>query len=157
MDKMELIGLNTCDILIELKPPKLDMLGISIKNELIIFREESYSRVKNKYLKDQLEAPASALVWAVDTIENGFGKKPNEGGLPRNVLHAETTIESEKLYLRRTMNCGAPNQQGYTLKNFSRFSYIDSDDYQEIQLPDYLLFDEGLLDKLKHLATTSKP
>jgi len=152
MKSIGLIDLDTCEVLIELEAPKIDMLGLSKKSKLIIFREESYNRVKKKHLKEQLEIPISGLVWAIDTIENGFGKKPDEGGLPRDVLHAEKVVEGEELYIRRTMNCGAPNQQGYTLKNFSRCSYIDSDEYQSVQLPDYLLFDEGLLDKLKAMS-----
>ena len=151
MNQVGLIDLNRCDILIELEAPKIDMLGISILGVLIIFREESYNSIKKKHLKNQLEIPISALAWAIDTIENGFGKKPGEGGLPRDALHAEKIIEGEELYIRRTMNCGGLNQQGYTLKNFSRHSYIDTDEYQSVQLPDYLLFDEGLLEKLKSL------
>ncbi len=147
-----LIDLNACDIIIELTPPKIRMLGISVVNNFIIFRIEKYNNVKKKHLKEQLEIPALGLVWAIDAIENGFGKRPDEGGLPRDVLHAEKVIESEELYIRRTMNCGAPNQQGYTLKNFSRCSYMDSDEYQSVQLPDYLLFEEGLLDKLKTMC-----
>ena len=151
MNQVGLIDLNSCDILIELVPPKKDMLGIRIKQSLIIFREEAYSIKRDDYLKEQLEIPIPALAWAIDTIENGFGKKPDEGGLPRDVLHSEKIIEDEELYIRRTMNCGGLNQQGYTLKNFSRYSYIDTDEYQSVQLPDYLLFDEGLLKKLKSL------
>ncbi len=154
MNQVGLVDLNYCDIIIEIVPPKKDMLGIAIKQSLIIFREETYSIKRDVYLKEQLEIPFSALAWAIDTIENGFGKKPNEGGLPRDVLHAEKIIEGEELYIRRTMNCGGLNQQGYTLKNFSRHSYIDIDEYQSVQLPDYLLFDEGLLKKLKSLINT---
>ncbi|MBV1919552.1 MAG: hypothetical protein KUG73_02640 [Pseudomonadales bacterium] len=151
MKSIGLIDLDACEVLIKLEAPKIDMLGISQKQNLIIFREEAYSIKRGGYLKEQLEIPISALAWAIDTIDNGFGKKPDEGGLPRDVLHAEKIIEGEELYIRHTMNCGAPRQQGYTLKNFSRHSYIDTDEYQSVQLPDYLLFDEGLLEKLKSL------
>jgi len=151
MNQVGLIDINSCNVLIELEAPKIDMLGISVLGELVVFREESYNSIKNKHLKEQLEIPNPALTWAIDVIENGFGKNPKEGGLPRDVLHAEKNIEGEELYIRRTMNCGGLNQQGYTLKNFSRYSYIDTDEYQSVQLPDYQLFDEGLLKKLKSL------
>ncbi len=152
MKSIGLIDLDTCEVLIELEAPKIDILGLSARSGLIVFREESYNSVKKKHLKEQLEIPTPGLTWAIDTIENGFGKKPDEGGLPRDVLHAEKVVGNEELYIRRTMNCGAPNQQGYTLKNFSRCSYMDSDEYQSVQLPDYLLFEEGLLDRLKNMC-----
>lgn len=149
MNQVGLIDLNSCNVLIEIKPKK--MLGIFIKDGIVIFKKETFNKKVNELIENQLEIPIPALVWAIDTIENGFGKKPDEGGLPRDVLHAEKIIEGEELYIRRTMNCGGLNQQGYTLKNFSRHSYIDTDEYQSVQLPDYLLFDEGLLEKIKSL------
>jgi len=152
MKQLGLIDVKKCEILIEIEP-KIRMLGISKVQNWVVFRKEKFNEKMNKYLRNQLEIPLLALSWAIDTLETGFGKSHDEGGLPRDVLHAETVIDGEAIYLRRTMNCGAPYQQGYTLKNFSRSSYIDPDEYQSVQLPDYLLFDEGLLDKLKLIAS----
>ncbi len=153
MKQLGLIDIKTCEILIDIDPSIQAMLGVSRLKNLVIVRDEHFNSIINEYLRGQLEIPFPALNWAIDTIEIGFGKSPNEGGLPRDVLHAETVIDDEEIYIRRTMNCGAPYQQGYTLKNFSRSSYIDPDEYQSVQLPDYLLFDEGLLEKLKLIAS----
>lgn len=155
MKQAGLIELSDCKILIEIDKADQRYLGITLSDHFVIFRRQHFNIKSNKFLKNQLEIPVSALKWVIDTIEIGFGKNPDDGGLPRDVLHDQTVIEGEEINLRRTMNCGAANQQGYTLSNFSRDSYIDKDDCQSIQLPDYLLFDEGLLEKLKDLARPS--
>jgi len=153
MKQLGLVDIKKCEILIDIDPSIPAMLGVSMLQKMVIFRGEHFNSIKNKCLRNQLEIPFPALSWAIDTIEIGFGKSPDEGGLPRDVLHAETVIDDEEIYLRRTMNCGAPYQQGYTLKSFSRSSYINPRSHQSVQLPDYLLFDEGLLEKLKLIAS----
>ncbi len=154
MKQLGLIEFKDCDFVIEIDKADENYLGFSKSDNLFIFRDSLlYSKKTGEILNGQLEIPFPALSWTIDTLELGFGKSPDEGGLPRDVLNTETVIDDEEIYLRRTMNCGAPYQQGYTLKNFSRSSYINPRSYQSVQLPDYLLFDEGLLEKLKLIAS----
>ena len=48
----------------------------------------------------QIELPLKALPWLIDAVENGFGKKPSEGGLAKDVFNMAETIYGEKLYIR---------------------------------------------------------
>jgi len=73
---------------------------------------------------NQFEMPLDGVRWIVQTIEQGFQRKPSEGGLPRDVFHANTTIAEEHLSLRWGVSVGGEGVGGYTVNNFDRTEYI---------------------------------
>jgi hypothetical protein len=109
--------------------------------------------------RDQLEFPLEALPWLVDSIENGFWKKPSEGGLPRDVFHVKAQIGGEELRLGRSNNAGAEDVPGFTLKNLSRKDHIcpaskplSSFNEQEDVIPDFIMKEGGFFNVLKNLS-----
>jgi hypothetical protein len=107
---------------------------------------------KTELFADQIEIPALAIQWIVDTIEIKFFKPPAQGGLPVDKFHHCEVIEDEELCINRSVSSGGEGIGGYRLVNLSRRSYISETDIQEFAMPDPFLFNYGLMDFLKDLG-----
>jgi hypothetical protein len=103
----------------------------------------------------QLELPTAAFLWLVDAIENKFWKPPQEGGLD-GIYHMMGTFDSEEIRIGRSANVGAEGVTGFRITNYGRSSYIDEDSDQSIGIPDVILKEEGLFEKLKAAASRIK-
>ena len=123
--------------------------------QIIIYSQEWFTYKDTggkKLLADQIEIPAQAIQWIVDTIEIKFFKPPAQGGLPVDKFHHCEIIEDEELCINRSVSSGGEGIGGYRLVNLSRRSYISETDIQEFAMPDPFLFDYGLMDFLKDLG-----
>lgn len=105
-----------------------------------------------KLIANQIEIPAQAIQWIVDTIEIKFFKPPAQGGLPVDKFHHIEKIKDEELMIARGVAIGGEGIGGYDLINLSRQSYISATDKQEFAMPDPFLFNYGLMDFLKDLG-----
>ena len=125
------------------------------RNHIFIYRQELFtwkSRGVTELIANQIEIPALAIQWIVDTIEIKFFKPPAQGGLPVDKFHHCEVIEDEELCINRSVSSGGEGIGGYRLVNLSRRSYISETDIQEFAMPDPFLFNYGLMDFLKDLG-----
>lgn len=100
----------------------------------------------------QIEFPKTALPWIIDSIDNGFWKKPSEGGFNSDVLHIESIIDGHNLLLRFSPNCGSYQWPGIKLENYS-VPWGDRH-YSSMDMPNNLLREHGLLQGFKDIAAT---
>jgi len=124
-------------------------------NHIIIYNQEWFTWKTTgvtELLADQIEIPAPAIQWIVDTIEIKFFKSPAQGGLQIDKFHHIEKIEGEELMIARGVSIGGENIGGYELINLSRNSYILTTSKQEFAMPDPFLFEHGLMDFLKDLG-----
>jgi hypothetical protein len=96
---------------------------------------------KNLILKDQVVLPRPAIPWIVDCIENGFWRKPSDGGLPKARHSCIEEFADEVIQMRRSMNAGVEGEMGFSLINQTRRGYILPTSNQLIALPDRMLQD----------------
>ena len=96
-----------------------------------------------------IEFPKQGLLWFIKAIEEKFMKTEAEGGLTKEAFTCSEVIEGEKLVTLRWF--GTP---GYALANDSRQNYVSKTikKRQEFCFTDTMLFDNGLLAKLKVVA-----
>jgi hypothetical protein len=124
-------------------------------NHVIVYSQKWVTRKISgitKLLADQIEIPAPAIQWIVDTIEIKFFKPPAQGGLPADKFHHCETIDCEKLCINRSFSSGGEGIGGYRLVNLSRKSHMADTDIQEFAMPDPFLFNYGLIDFFKDLG-----
>jgi len=97
----------------------------------------------------RIEFPKQGLPWFIKAIEEKFMKTEAEGGLTKEAFTCSEVIEGEKLVTLRWF--GTP---GYALANDSRQNYVSKTikKRQEFCFTDTMLFDNGLLAKLKVVA-----
>ncbi len=152
MKQLGLIDFSACEKTFIVDSQTQFSIGIARRDDLWIFRYKELANAgQNLWLNDQLEIPRLSLVWFLSTLKVEFSFNPGQGGLPAEVLHCTKTFDGEKIGVRRTMNCYKESQRGYTLSNYARMCYINPDFCQDIQLPDFLLFDEGLVSALEEM------
>jgi hypothetical protein len=96
-----------------------------------------------------IEFPKQGLPWFIKAIEEKFMKTEAEGGLKKEAFTYSEVINGEKLITLRWF--GTP---GYALANDSRQNYVSKTikKRQEFCFTDTMLFDNGLLAKLKVIA-----
>jgi len=93
----------------------------------------------------QLVLPRRGIAWFVDTIENKFFKKPEEGGLSVDEFKWTETIDGEKLEVRRSFGT-----VGYVLSTLSRRT--ERGFALEFTFTDEFLFEHGMFDTFKRVA-----
>ncbi|REL26618.1 hypothetical protein DXX93_08540 [Thalassotalea euphylliae] len=107
---------------------------------------------------DQFDAPLEILPWFVDKLE--FFRKPSsQGGLPpQKIATDKELVGGENIILGRLMNAGNARQEGgYDICNLDRGDHNEmSSSYARIKFSDSLLFEGGLLDVWKELASKYK-
>jgi len=95
-----------------------------IGNGYLINRKEDR---KNGVVDDgvnQFEMPLAGVGWMINAIELGFETPPSAGGIEKNKLHTDTTLNDERLRVMYGVCVGGEGAGGYTIKNSSRSSYI---------------------------------
>lgn len=90
----------------------------------LIYREEGRQNGILNSAKYQFEMPLAGVRWMIDAIELGFEIPPSAGGLEKNKLHTDVTINDERLRIMYGVCVGGEGVGGYTIKNSSRSSYI---------------------------------
>ena len=137
----------------------LKVIDVNDNGKKLIYIYESHNYIvfykvmimKTKNLENQTEIPKNALGWIVDTIRDGFWKKPTEGGLPRNQHAARLKFDGEDLILTRTMNA-TYGEPGFAIKNKSRHSYISKTSSQQVAITDKHM-KSGVLDLFNQYRT----
>lgn len=115
-----------------------------------VYRDEHHVAIQSEQTfslrrtRAQLMLPLVAIPWIVDSIRNGFWKKPSDGGLPKNKHFVSDIFEEEELVVQRSMNAGAEGEMGFTFYNKSRQSYISPSSKQSDAYTDKLLEDDLL-------------
>jgi hypothetical protein len=90
----------------------------------LINRKEARKNGIVDSMPEQFEMPLAGVSWMINTIEQAFETPPSKGGLEKNKLHMDITIDSEDLELRYGVSVGGEGVGGYTIVNFDRSSYI---------------------------------
>ncbi|MBQ4889172.1 hypothetical protein J8L86_04885 [Shewanella sp. MMG014] len=121
------------------------------KGNYLVVSTDYYSKIKKVRRYTQKEYPLKALPWVVDTIENGFLKKPAEGGFSNFERSKHKEFDGETIGINVMMHCCAENLPGLNIWNGNREDYIAKISPQEWDIPLYML-KEGLLDELKKIA-----
>lgn len=120
----------------------VELLKIYNGNEYLLIYK--LIETKNDEIENQIEIPLSALSWLCDTIENGFWRKPSDGGLAKNQHAVKDHFDNEEILISRSSNAGTYGKSGFNIRNKSRQCYIASWDHQTIQVTDELLQNELL-------------
>lgn len=107
---------------------------------------------ESELFENQFEMPLSGVRWFINVIEQKFFKSPQEGGLPAEKISFEEVVDGEELHVIRVVYAGC-DHPGYKITNGSRYSYISSTSLQTLALSDPWLFQNGLMDFLKEIAT----
>jgi hypothetical protein len=128
------------------------ILYMFIKDNYLVIHTDAWNPFKKIRDADQEEFPLGSLRWIIDTFDQGFFKKPEEGGLPESIRKSTTRINNELIGINASANCCAKFQPGYDIWNASRKSYINKRAGQVWQVPTYQFTKNGLLDKLKKIA-----
>ncbi|MEW4368104.1 hypothetical protein [Aliikangiella maris] len=140
-------------ILLKLNYPMFpDEVSLLIKKgKYLVLSTDFYSKLDKCRMYSQSEFPLKSLHWIIDRIENGFWKKPTDGGLSDFERSVSNEFEGEKVGVNVMMHCCAENMHGFNIWNSSRKDYIADIPPHEWNIPDYMLKD-GLLDELKKIA-----
>jgi hypothetical protein len=126
-------------------------VNIFVKGVHFVINTHYWSKLKSKWRVTQEEFPLESLSWIIDSFENKFWKKPEEGGLPTGEYCVEETFLGERIGINIMMNCCAENLFGYSIWNASRVNYISNIAPQEWDVPRYMLLEQGLLEQLKQI------
>lgn len=93
--------------------------------------------------------PLRASIWIYESIANGFWRSPEQGGFAKGLYHCEQEFDGEKIRINRMMNVGAPDQKGFMITNLSKMD-PDLEMPMEIQIPDVMLIEGGLLEVFRN-------
>lgn len=148
---------------IQMQDPKNLYVFIKYGDKLIIHdSRDAIIRGKPDYICGQIALPMGFLSWFPQALE-GFLKPPSEGGLaPGKMSSAGEDVDGEMLGIIREMGDRAWPQKGpppgYAVVNYSRDDpfYKTMNCPMEISFPESYLYNEGLLDFIKHLGDQYK-
>jgi len=121
---------------------------LSVRTQIIIANCEFKKFWENEppeWFVNQIVLPRRGIPWFVDTIENKFFKKPEEGGLSADEFKWTETIDGEKLEVRRSFGTA-----GYVLSTLSRRDNLGF--ALEFTFTDEFLFEHGMFDTFKRVA-----
>ncbi|WP_256870970.1 hypothetical protein [Shewanella sp. Scap07] len=121
------------------------------KGDYLVLSSDFYSKQDNRRRFTQSEFPLIALPWIIDRIENGFLKKPSEGGFSNFERSTTAEFDGQTIGINAMVHCCAENVPGLNIWNGNRKSYLANMTPQEWDIPLYMLKD-GLLDELKAIA-----
>ena len=128
------------------------ILYMFVKDNYLVIHTDAWNPFEKIRDADQEEFPLESLRWIIDTFEQGFFKKPTEGGVSESVRMLHTHVNNELIGINASANCCAEFQPGYEIWNASRNSYITEIRGQTWPVPTYQFTQNGLLDKLKKIA-----
>ncbi|WP_256870969.1 hypothetical protein [Shewanella sp. Scap07] len=121
------------------------------KGDYFVVSTDYFSKLKKRRRLTQSEYPMIALPWIIDRIENGFLKKPSEGGFSNFERSTTAEFEEQTIGINAMIHCCAENVPGLNIWNGNRKDYIGGITPQQWDIPLYMLKD-GLLDELKVIA-----
>ncbi|MBU3025126.1 hypothetical protein [Zobellia galactanivorans] len=107
---------------------------------------------ESKWLHYQIEFPKHGLKWFLNTLENKFFKTEAEGGLPKGTFNYIGTVDGERLKLRRAFNADSNGGGGYAFITLDR-KEPNSVWSKSYTFSDSLLFENGMIDTMKDIAT----
>ena len=126
-----------------------------IKEGYLIIADAQIDPDDGEWLHYQIEFPKQGLSWFLDTLEGKFYKTEAEGGLPKGTFNTEGTVQGERLKLRRAFNADGQGGGGYAFVTLDR-KEKESVWSKSYTFTDSLLFEHGLMNVLKDLATRIK-
>jgi hypothetical protein len=100
-----------------------DIADFYVGDGYLINRREDRKNGISDDMPEQFEMPLAGVSWMINTIERAFETPPSKGGLEKNKLHTDVTIDNEDLELRYGVSIGGEGVGGYTIVNFDRSSY----------------------------------
>ncbi|MDN3519594.1 hypothetical protein QWY84_18455 [Aquisalimonas lutea] len=130
--------------------PTFEYYFLIQKSYFLIYRQELHRFPKTgetEWTLEQSEFPLAIVSWVPWALENKFFKGPREGGIAAGSIHYKDTVAGEPVVLNRSAK-----PPGYSLVNMARYSHIDGESYQQVQLTDEWLFGDGLLEQFKEWA-----
>ncbi|QLE86798.1 hypothetical protein FLM48_18015 [Shewanella sp. Scap07] len=128
-----------------------DKILIIKTGDYLVISTDYFSKLKKRRRLTQSEYPMIALPWIIDRIENGFLKKPSEGGFSNFERSTTAEFEEQTIGINAMIHCCAENVPGLNIWNGNRKDYIGGITPQQWDIPLYMLKD-GLLDELKVIA-----
>ncbi|XQW83467.1 hypothetical protein ACOYR1_09895 [Thalassotalea piscium] len=121
------------------------------KGHYLVVSTDFYSKMDKKRRYTQSEYPLIALPWIIDRIENGFFKKPDEGGFSAFERSTTAEFDGETIGINAMVHCCAENLPGLNIWNGNRGSYLSNMSPHSWNIPNTML-KNGLLDELKKIA-----
>lgn len=121
------------------------------KDHYLVVSTDFYSKMDKKRRYTQSEYPLIALPWIIDRIENGFFKKPDEGGFSAFERSTIAEFDGETIGINAMVHCCAENLPGLNIWNGNRKDYLANMTPQEWDIPSTML-KNGLLYELKKIA-----
>ena len=121
------------------------------KGHYLVISSDFFDKLNKKRRYTQSEYPLIALPWIIDRIENGFFKKPAEGGFSNFERSTTAEFNGETIGINAMIHCCAENLPGLNVWNGNRKDYLANMTPHEWDIPNTMLKD-GLLDELKKIA-----
>ncbi|MBU2870499.1 hypothetical protein [Colwellia sp. E2M01] len=121
------------------------------KDNYLVVSTDFYSKMDKKRRYTQSEYPLISLPWIIDRIENGFFKKPDEGGFSAFERSTSAEFDGEIIGINAMIHCCAENLPGLNIWNGNRKDYLANMTPHEWDIPNTML-KNGLLDELKKIA-----
>jgi hypothetical protein len=127
-------------------------INVFKKGKYLVIHTKYWSKIKKIWRYDQEEFPLISLPWIVDSVENGFFKPQDRGGVSDFERSLRKEFEGEMIGVNAMAHCCAENLPGFNIWNANRKSYISDIPPHEWDIPSYMLIEQRLLEKLKSLA-----
>jgi hypothetical protein len=89
-----------------------DIADFYIGDGYLINRREDRKNGISDDMPEQFEMPLAGVSWMINTIEQAFETPPSKGGLDKNKLHTDVTIDNEDLELRYGVSVGGEGVGG---------------------------------------------
>ena len=121
------------------------------KGHYLVISSDFFDKLNKKRRYTQSEYPLIALPWIIDRIENGFFKKPAEGGFSNFERSTTAEFDGETIGINAMIHCCAENLPGLNVWNGNRKDYLANMTPHEWDIPNTML-KGGLLDELKKIA-----
>ena len=102
---------------------------------------------------EQYEYPIQAASWFVKNLERFFKAPDDPGGLPAHKFSLNEEYGGERLGISRLIHSVGKDKPGYSLDNLSRCEHPNMDLCQSFKMSDDFLFNGGMLELFKDIAS----
>ena len=102
---------------------------------------------------EQYEFPIQAAGWFVKNLERFFKAPDDPGGLPAHKFSLNEEYGGERLGISRLIHSVGKDKPGYSLDNLSRCEHPNMDLCQSFKMSDDFLFNGGMLELFKDIAS----
>ena len=113
---------------------------------------QTIKKLKDEYI---FFLPRLAIPWVVEVIFRSLAPA-KDGGFPDDEMGHGKEIDGVMVRIRRTPNCGAPDEMGFTIIICAKDNERIAGRFPTIQLNDRLLFDSGLYRVLHSVYTRTE-